>query len=181
MFTRTLSAILVAASLVSGGATTHANAGSKLENAVYKAVVKQKSTKRVRASRGHEFNIKKVSVSRTPTGYLAKGQLSHHLSFRKDDQYYYTIEINRSGVITRFDEKINRGGFTTTLLKLPVGELIKAKSKGKVDAKTSKAGIEAAGRWLGSKLDGNWEAAARKIVVVVGLQVAKSRRLGTRF
>ena len=193
MFKKTLSILMTLASLSSVApivatgtfvatsvAVAPAHAG-KLEDAVYKAVVRGKQTKKVKASGGHEFNIKAVKVTRTSLGYVVKGQLSHHLRWRSDDQYYYTIQIDRNGTIIDLNEKVNRGGLTTMILKLPVGELVTAKSKGAVPKDVANLAIKKSGRWLGSKIDGNWVKSARQIVVMVGLQVAQQKRLSPNF
>ena len=171
---------LAAASLAIGASSSiPAHAGGTLDNAVYKAVKEGKETKKVKTYNGHEFNIKPVTV--TPksglSGFVVKGQLSHHLSLRSDDQFYYTVEIDRSGTILKFDEKIDRGGLTKMVLKLPVGELVQSYSGNKVPSAVAEKGIEKAGRWLGGKLDGKWEGAARKVVIQIGMQVAKSYNL----
>ena len=124
---------LAAISLAIGASSSiPAHAGGTLDNAVYKAVKEGKETKKVKTYNGHEFNIKPVTV--TPksglSGFVVKGQLSHHLSFRSDDQFYYTVEIDRSGTILKFDEKIDRGGLTKMVLKLPVGELVPVRIDG---------------------------------------------------
>ncbi len=158
---------------------TQAHAG-KVETAVYRAVVDQKQTKKVKAY-GHHFNIKPVKITRDGMGYIVKGRLSHHLKWRKDDQYDYTVKVNYRGEIIEMDEKINRGGLTSTLAKIPIGEILKKKSdtakNAPVDGKTINSAIKKAGRWLGGKIDGKWEGAARKVVVAIGAQVAKSRTL----
>lgn len=172
------STIIAGTALVAVGLTTTmpAFAGSALDTAVFRAVSDKKETKKVKTYNGHEFNIKPVSVARLAggRGFQIKGQLSHHLSWRKDDQYHYTVEIKPDGTITKFDEKIDRGGLTTMILKLPVGEYVNLKTNGKVPPQVTNKVIEESGRWLGSKLDGNWEGAARKVVLQVGVQVAET-------
>lgn len=177
MFTTTFKTVIAAAIAFPVITATPALAG-KVENAVYKAVVDQKQTKKVKAY-GHHFNIKPVKVTRNGTGYIVEGRLSHHLSYRKDDQYRYTVKVNYRGDIIEMEEKINRGGLTSVLAKIPIGEILKKKSEtakdAPVDSKTINSAIKKAGRWIGRKYDGKWEVAARKVVVVIGAQVAKSR------
>ena len=172
--------VMTSAVIATTVAVAPAHAG-KLETAVYKAVVQKKQTKKVKASGGHEFNIKPIKVTPTHRGYSVSGQLSHHLRWRTDDQYYFTIQIDRNGTILDLKEKVNRGGLTSMVIKLPVGELLSAKSGGIVDSKTADAAIKKSGGWIGRKIDGKWEKAAREIVVMVGLQVAQQRRLGPNF
>jgi hypothetical protein len=175
-----LTLTIIATSIVAGASfAAPAYANSKLENAVLAAVEQGKETKKVKTYNGHEFNIKPVKATRIGGGggFTVSGQLSHHLTWRSDDQYHYTIQIDRAGTILKFDEKIDRGGLTSMLLKLPVGELVENYSGKNVPAPIAEKGIEEAGRWLGSKLDGKWEGAARKVVIQIGMQVAKSYSL----
>lgn len=182
---RITSSIIAGTALVAVGLTTTlpAFAGSALDTAVFRAVSNKKETKKVKTYNGHEFNIKPVSVSRLSggRGYKVKGQLSHHLSFRTDDQYYYTVEIRPDGTIVKFDEKIDRGGLTTMILKLPVGEFVNLKTNGRVPPAVTNTVIEEAGRWLGGRLDGKWEGAARKVVLQIGMQVAETYDITTKL
>jgi hypothetical protein len=57
----------------------------------------------------HDFNVKKMSIDWTGSFAIAKGQISHRLWGRPDDQVYYTITINRqdfsvSNIITEVDQ-----------------------------------------------------------------------------
>lgn len=168
----------IAVSFVATVAAGPAMAGTSLDNAVYKAVTQGQETKKVKTYDGHHFNIKPVKATRLGSGgFSVTGQLSHHLRLRTDDQYYYTIEIDRAGTILKIDEKIDRGGLTTMLLKLPVGEIVQTYSGNKIPAPVANKGIEEAGRWLGKKLDGSWEGAARKVVVQIGMQVSQTHSL----
>ncbi len=172
---RTIGA-LVAASFVFVSLPQPADANSKLENAIYRAVVKGRQTKKVK-HRGHQFNIKPVHVDRNVAGFVVKGRLSHHLRFRKDDQVNYTIDIRHDGTVRNLTTKINRGGITKTLMTLKVGEIIKHTTKKKkttvtIDKKTADNIIKKAGRWIGKKVDGKWERAAEEVIVLIGAQVA---------
>lgn len=151
-----------------------AAAAVPLETAVYKAVVLKQESKKVKGPKGHEFNIKPVNVSRSGTGFVVSGQLSHHLTLRTDDQYYYTIAVSPAGTITRIEERINRGGLTSMALDLHVGDLVEHGTG--IDSETANKVIGRAGRFLGRKLDGSWEGDARRIVILIGAQVAKHYR-----
>lgn len=173
-----IASIIVASSFVAGFAAMPAFANSALDKAVERAVVQKKETKKVNTYNGHEFNIKPVSVVPLGVaGFEIKGQLSHHLRFRKDDQFYYTVRIDRTGTIQKFDEKIDKGGLTSMLLDLKAGEIVSKLTGGAVPSSIAEKGIEKAGRWLGGKLDGSWEGAARKVVIRIGLQVAHTYNL----
>ncbi|MGY4556897.1 hypothetical protein ACVW18_003203 [Bacillus thuringiensis] len=42
----------------------------------------------------HEFNVKEIEVVNLGAGKkYVKGQISHHLSFRPDDQFYYEFTV----------------------------------------------------------------------------------------
>jgi hypothetical protein len=110
----------------------------------------------------HEFNIKKVKISDYVDGVIKiEGQLSHHLSFRDDDQFYYTFE-KRDGKITKAEFKIDRGGLAPYAGKLakelPVVGLLQEE-------------IESFTRRLGRKLDGSWEDEAESIAYQIALRV----------
>jgi len=177
--TRTILTLIASTFIFGAFFAAPALANAKLDRAVEKAVVEKKQTKKVKAYDDHEFNIKAVTVIPIGArrGFYVNGQLSHHLRFRKDDQYYYKITIDRAGNILNIDETINRGGLTRMVLKLPVGEAVQKYSKGIIPAGVTEKIILKAGTWLGRKLDGSWEGAARKIVIQIGMQVASRYQL----
>jgi hypothetical protein len=159
-------------------------ADAALDEAIVKAVTERAQTKKVKAYDGHEFNIKPVTVIRRPgERYLVRGQLSHHLRLRKDDQYHYEIVIDGVGTVRRFDETINRGGITSTVLQLRVGDHLRQKISGppapgsrfRLPPNVTRALIATAGHWFGRKLDGSWEGAARKVALQIAAQVTGSR------
>ncbi len=65
----------------------------------------------------HGFNVKKASFipSVDQSSMAVTGQLSHRLSFRPDDQIYYTLTYANAGngvwKLTEIKNKINRGGW----------------------------------------------------------------------
>lgn len=110
----------------------------------------------------HEFNVKKAKITDRVTGITKiEGQISHHLSYRADDQFYYTIE-KQGGKITKFDFKIDRGGLAPYVGKL-------AKQLPVVGIAQDE--IVAAVRKLGQKLDGTWENEAELIAYTIALRV----------
>jgi hypothetical protein len=110
----------------------------------------------------HEFNVKKAKITDRVTGVTKiEGQISHHLSYREDDQFYYTIE-KKEGKITRFDFKIDRGGIAPYVGKL-------AKELPLVGMAQDE--IVAAVRKLGQKMDGSWENEAEVIAYAIALRV----------
>ncbi len=110
---------------------------------------------------GHEFNVKKAQVVRSRGGVIVRGQISHHLTLRPDDQLYYTIH-KRGGAVVSVDMKIDRGGLSSYVGKL-VGHFTKLPIAGD--------SAEAVLRRLGGMIDGRWESAAELIVAAVALGV----------
>ncbi|QEG34242.1 hypothetical protein [Bythopirellula goksoeyrii] len=108
----------------------------------------------------HEFNIKKARVVRTDNSTTITGQISHHLSFRDDDQVYYTISKS-NGRVTSIEIKIDRGGLA------PYASQVAGKLLG---VKILEEKIESTIRELGRSYDGNWESAADAIVATIALK-----------
>lgn len=113
----------------------------------------------------HKFNIKPLQITREGDSETAYGHISHHLSFRPDDQVYFTIDKIRE-VITRVDIKINRGGwapiaapFVSTLGVYFTGVPIPPDQ------------IEAIGRQLGEVVDGRWDSVAQYIVGEIAVRL----------
>ena len=99
---------------------------------------------------GHEFNVKKAKLDSNHEGVTITGQLSHCLSLRKDDQFFYTIKkIN--GAVFSIETRIDRGGLAPLVSKVASDDVARLVSK------------------LGQKIDGKWETAAELIVA----QIAK--------
>lgn len=61
----------------------------------------------------HEFNFKKVEITREKGRIFVNGnkghQISHHLRFRPDDQIFYEFEISRLGKVENIEIKISKG------------------------------------------------------------------------
>ncbi len=114
----------------------------------------------------HEFNVKKAAITRNGKRRTANGQISHHLSFRPDDQLYYTI-VKQGDVVKKEDVevKISRGGaapFAAPLISAASAYLGKPVPPDKV---------EEVSRGLGRLIEGGWEEAAQAIVHNVGLRL----------
>lgn len=62
--------------------------------------------------RGHGFNVKKATIFRDNQGkpLYVSGQISHRLSWRRDDQVFYYIQYE-NGIVKKTDIDINRGGW----------------------------------------------------------------------
>lgn len=126
---------------------------------------------------GHHFWVKPVKVQAMSNGNRsANGQLSHIISLRPDDQYYFDFQVKPDGKIVEYKDKYEHKGFTYVL----VGSLsavnalspaIKTLTAVPVDALTSsqvRALLTEWGQAAGRKIDGTWEGAAK----TVGLKVA---------
>lgn len=113
----------------------------------------------------HEFNVKPAEIVRAPGLIRANGQISHHLTWRRDDQVYYAIE-KRNGVITGIDRRINRGGWAG--IAAPFISALGAYFGGIV---IPPGQIEAVGRKLGTLIDGSWESVADFIIANIALRL----------
>ena len=73
-------------------------AQSNLETAV-NAALNGPEVKKIKVFE-HEFNVKPIEVVNLGGGKTyVKGQISHHLSFRPDDQFYYEFTVKDGEVI----------------------------------------------------------------------------------
>jgi len=113
---------------------------------------------------GHEFNVKPASISKKNDLTVVNGQISHHLSWRPDDQLYYRIDIE-NGEVKQVDIKIDRGGWTS--LSAPFLATLAQKN----DIPITLEMIQELGQKLGSFIDGKWEYAAEAIVSAIALHV----------
>jgi hypothetical protein len=127
----------------------------------------------------HEFNVKPVSITRTSEGMRVKGQISHHLSFRDDDQYHYsfTVAAGRQVAIEDVEVDVDRS-ILSSVFKLGLDLLLKYLSEklgdklpdlpGQTQQALTTAGDQAADRVFEDSqrlLDGSWEGEANFMVV----------------
>jgi hypothetical protein len=74
-----------------------------------KAALEGPEVKKVKPER-HEFNVKPIKVEKLADGLKIIGEdghhISHHLSFRPDDQVRYTAMVNNDGVLQSLDVKV---------------------------------------------------------------------------
>ena len=119
---------------------------------------------------GHEFHIKPPTVQHTSVSGVRlatiDGQISHHLNWRKDDQYYYCVVVTDRGTLVQFSERIERGGFTP-LLARAVAE------SGIPLAASSESLVKQIGQATGKRIDGDWQGAARVIAAAVAQVVVR--------
>lgn len=62
------------------------------------------------SSFGHDFNVKKVLVTRTSNGITIDGtdghHISHRLKYRPDDQFYYKCRVTKDGKVEGLEVNI---------------------------------------------------------------------------
>jgi hypothetical protein len=139
-------------------AETPAQRMAALEKAV-RAALYGPEVKKLKVN-GHEFNVKKAKITASATGTTITGQISHHLSFRPDDQLYYTIRKFKGKVVS-VSIKIDRGGLAPYVAKFASKYL---------GIEFAQSQIESLLRELGAKIDGKWESAAELIVTAVAVK-----------
>ena len=73
----------------------------------------------------HEFNVKPMEILQRRENYLrVRGHISHHLTWRKDDQVYYLIEVENGTLKPIEAVDITRGGLA--LFAGPAASIISA-------------------------------------------------------
>ncbi|MBG9512456.1 methyltransferase [Bacillus thuringiensis] len=112
----------------------------------------------------HEFNVKPAYISKLDNQTVVNGQISHHLSFRLDDQVYYRF-VKEDGVIKNLEIKIDRGGWTK--ITAPIGAIIAQYFGVPITPDL----LSQIGQQLGALTDGKWEYASEAIVAAIGLYV----------
>lgn len=112
----------------------------------------------------HEFNVKPAYISKLGNQTVVNGQISHHLSFRLDDQVYYRF-VKEDGVIKNLEIKIDRGGWTK--ITAPIGAIIAQYFVVPITPDL----LSQIGQQLGALTDGKWEYASEAIVAAIGLYV----------
>ncbi|OTW49467.1 methyltransferase [Bacillus thuringiensis serovar silo] len=112
----------------------------------------------------HEFNVKPAYISKLGNQTVVNGQISHHLSFRLDDQVYYRF-VKEDGVIKNLEIKIDRGGWTK--ITAPIGAIIAQYFGVPITPDL----LSQIGQQLGALTDGKWEYASEAIVATIGLYV----------
>lgn len=112
----------------------------------------------------HEFNVKPAYISKLGNQTAVNGQISHHLSFRLDDQVYYRF-VKKDGIIKNLEIKIDRGGWTK--ITAPIGAIIAQYFGVQITPEL----LSQIGRQLGTLTDGKWEYASEAIVTAIGLYV----------
>ncbi|PEF32694.1 methyltransferase [Bacillus wiedmannii] len=112
----------------------------------------------------HEFNVKPAYISKKGNQTVVNGQISHHLSYRLDDQVYYQF-VKENGEIKNLEIKIDRGGWTK--ITAPIGAIIAQYFGVPITPDL----LSQIGQQLGSLTDGKWEYASEAIVATIALYV----------
>ncbi len=110
----------------------------------------------------HEFNIKKATITDRVTGITKiEGQISHHLLFRPDEQFYYLIE-KQNGRITKAEFKIERETLSPYAPRL---------TKALHETSLANAELNQVLRKLDERRDASWECEAEFIALALALRV----------
>ncbi|HDR3658656.1 TPA: methyltransferase [Bacillus cereus] len=112
----------------------------------------------------HEFNVKPAYISKMGNQTVVQGQISHHLSFRFDDQVFYRF-VKEDGVIKNLEIKIDRGGWTK--ITAPIGAIIAQYFGVPITPDL----LSQIGQQLGALTDGKWEYASEAIIAAISLYV----------
>lgn len=144
-------------------AETAAEKRAKLEAALRKAVKAAKfgPTARDLEVVDHTFHVKKASYSLDGRTTVIKGQISHVLHLRPDDQVNYTIR-KREGKVVSVDIAIDRGGITKYVTRF-LGEYLNLAGQ--------EEDIGAFIRRVANKLTGEWESTADLMVNVIAMEM----------
>lgn len=119
---------------------------------------------------GHEFVCKGKSGWKTTDGVtLVKGQLSHHLSGRPDDQVNWSAKITAEGAVEDVKIEIKRGG-AGKWLSWPARAVLAYYGK-----PVSEETMTTFFRESGKLWDGEWETTAELVVAGIASSLAQSR------
>jgi len=115
---------------------------------------------------GHEFNVKPMRCSVVDKGTIScQGHISHHLSYRPDDQVYYTI-VKEGNVIKEVTKSVDKGGAAPLLA--PIASVI-AQAYG-IKGLTPEQATDVFQR-LGRLLDGRWETSSDFIIANLAIRM----------
>lgn len=119
---------------------------------------------------GWGFNCKPWKISKSNGTWLVKGQLSHQLRWRPDDQINYTFKIGKNGKIDAPKISIDAGGFRA--IPGPIKNAIEEVVDGFVGGYASEiySSLERV-----TRSDG-WEKVASSLVTRISLEAAKKYR-----
>lgn len=136
----------------------------------------------------HEFNVKPVTLDRDGSTIDVKGQLSHHLTWRDDDQIHYQFTVVPGQVlsITDIEVNIDRSFMDRAIkvlweevLKEVLVELLKSKVEDELDDVPLSSALRVAQNSAESVyersqqlLDGSWEGEANFVIVNIAARIS---------
>lgn len=153
-----------------------------------RAALKGPEKKKLRLGK-HEFNIKPVHVEKKGNQLFVKGQISHHLKFRDDDQVNYRFTVVPGQVLSLkdIDVDIDRSFMNSVVSAIwdqsfmdVVGKLLKndvldtVLKVGQMSAmlKLARGGAERVYNEAKKTLDGSWVAEANFMIVNIATRVS---------
>jgi hypothetical protein len=151
-----------------------------------KAALEGPEVKKIKIEK-HEFNVKPVkSTGDRVTGPMYKGQISHHLAWRDDDQVYYEFQVHAAQRVTieQVKVQVDESWMQKIVVDLieSLGEALKEwlteKGKEKLDASTKALATnsEDAQRRIFEEskhlLDGSWLGEAKFMIVNIAGRLA---------
>jgi hypothetical protein len=114
----------------------------------------------------HEFHCKPLEKRSEGNTVRVDGHVSHHLSFRPDDQVYYTFVVAPDGSYNDLKIDINRGGLAPYLS--PIASAVGAYYGVSISPEMAETFFREAGRLS----DGSWEKVAKTIVNSIAVALA---------
>jgi len=114
---------------------------------------------------GHEFNVKMATIEHVGSSTTIRGQLSHHLSYRPDDQVYFVIRLENSR-LDQISTDTHRGGLAPIVG--PIAAVIADYFDVPIDGDMATSALRA----IGASIDGAWESVADAIVTDAGFKAA---------
>lgn len=114
----------------------------------------------------HKFNVKPAEIIRQGNKITVVGQISHHLTARRDDQVYYRI-TKEGNTVKDIQVNIERGGWSPVAAPI-LSALSTYMTGGSITVPSNK--IEVVGQSLGRVIDGSWEQVAQFLIVNIALR-----------
>lgn len=151
-------AVMTLAAVASAHADTPAQISAQMAK-VTKAAL-QGPTARDLVVNGHKFHVKKATVTYEGLVTVVKGQISHVLRLREDDQVNYTIR-KRGGKVISIKVEIDRGGITKYITDFLADNFGLVKYEDDMNDFIRKVAF---------KLTGNWESTAALMLNCIALE-----------
>ena len=137
-----------------------------------KAMFEGPEAKFLRVGR-HEFHVKPARRERTRTGAtVLRGQISHHLTGRRDEQIYYAVRVE-GRTIRQISIQVDRGGRPAALSVQPI-QAVMGGFVGELPIPPRP--LWSVGGSLNRLVDGSWEGSARYLVGHAAVRLADEGR-----